>query len=48
MQEALEKANNMIRLIGFADWVLDDDKLDEWYEKVRPTFTTCSRNVIFH
>ncbi|KAF8361762.1 nep-1 [Pristionchus pacificus] len=33
-KEALEKANNMIRLIGFADWVLDDDKLDEWYEKL--------------
>ncbi|GMT15634.1 hypothetical protein PFISCL1PPCAC_6931, partial [Pristionchus fissidentatus] len=33
-KEALEKANNMIRLIGYADWVLDDDKLDAWYEKL--------------
>ncbi|GMS85785.1 hypothetical protein PENTCL1PPCAC_7960, partial [Pristionchus entomophagus] len=33
-KEALEKANQMIRLIGFADWVLDDEKLDEWYEKL--------------
>ncbi|GMR38022.1 hypothetical protein PMAYCL1PPCAC_08217, partial [Pristionchus mayeri] len=33
-KEALEKATNMIRLIGFADWVLDEDKLDEWYEKL--------------
>ncbi|GMT15635.1 hypothetical protein PFISCL1PPCAC_6932 [Pristionchus fissidentatus] len=33
-KEALKKADNMIRLIGYADWVLDDGKLDVWYEKL--------------
>ena len=44
---ALNKSSRMLRHIGFADWILNDTKLDEWYDGVRAYSILNSRDSCY-